>query len=99
MDAENFALYNGSNSKVIENLGAVFPWVGISVLSDCFIIETIDSGDLSSLVISSKKSDVGWIFEFQTKEKLESLNRVETSVDEISHENISRVWDLSSLVE
>jgi hypothetical protein len=53
MNAEDFSFNNGSNTKVIEYLGAVFPWISVSVFSNGFIIEAIDSGDLPSLVVSS----------------------------------------------
>ena len=40
-----------------------------------------------------------WVFQFQTKEKLESLNRIKSSVDKVTHENVSCIWNLSTLVE
>ena len=64
MDAEDLALNNGSNSKIVENFGAIFPWVCVSVLSNCFIIKSINSCDLSSFVVSSEKGDIRWVFEF-----------------------------------
>lgn len=30
---------------------------------------------------------------------MEGLNRIETTIDEISHKDVARVWDVSSLVE
>lgn len=99
VDTENFSFNNSSNSEIVENFCAVFPWVGITILSNGLIVETIDGGDLSSLVISSQESDVGWVLKLQAEEKLEGLNWIEASVDEISHKNVSSVWDLSSLVE
>ena len=99
MDAENLAFNNSTNSKVIENLSAIFPWVGISVLSDGLIIESVDGGDLSSLVVASQKSNVGGVLKFETKEQLESFYGVVTSVNEVTHENIASVWDLSSFIE
>ena len=99
MDAENLAFNDSTNSKVIENLSAIFPWVGISVLSDGLIIESVDGGDLSSLVVASKKSNVGGVLKFEAKEQLEGFYRVVTSVNEVTHENIASVWDLSSFIE
>ena len=99
MDAENLAFNDSTNSKVIENLSAIFPWVGISVLSDGLIIESVDGGDLSSLVVASKKSNVGGVLKFEAKEQLEGFYRVVTSVNEVTHENIASVWDFSSFIE
>jgi hypothetical protein len=61
VNAENLALDHGANTEVVEDFSAVFPRVGVSVLSDSFIIETVDSCDLSCLVVSSEESDVSGI--------------------------------------
>ena len=50
-------------------------------------------------MVSSEKGDVSWVLQLKAQQKLEGLNRVEASVDEVTHENVSGVWDLSSLVE
>lgn len=71
MNTEDFAFDDGSNAEVVEDFSAVFPWVGISVLSNGFIVEAINSGDLSGLVITSKERDVTWVFHFEAEEKLE----------------------------
>ena len=99
MDAEDLAFDDGTNAEVVEDFSAVFPRVGISVLSDGLIVETVHSGDLSCFVVTSQKSDVGGVLHFEAQEELEGLNRVESSVDEVAHEDVSRVGNLSTLVE
>lgn len=99
MDAENLALDDSADSKVVENLRAIFPWVGISILSNGFIVETVDGSDLSSLVVASEQGDVSWVLHLQAKEELESFNGVESSIDEITHEDVSSIWNLTTLVE
>ena len=99
MDAKDLAFDYGADTEIIENLSAVLPWVGISVLSDCLIVEAVDSGDLPGLVVASEESDVRRVLEFEAQKKLEGLNRVVTAVHEITHENVSSVWDLSAFVE
>lgn len=64
MDTENFSLNNSSNTKIIEDLGAIFPRIGITILSDGLIIESIDCCDLSSFVVTSKESNVCGILKF-----------------------------------
>jgi hypothetical protein len=61
MNAEDFAFNNGSNTEIVKDLSAVLPGVGITVLSDSFIVEPVNSGNLSGFVISSQESDVGWV--------------------------------------
>ena len=99
MNAEDFSFNNSSNSKIIKDLGAVFPRICISVFSNSFVVETVDSGDLSSFMISSKKGDMCWVFQFQAQQKLESLNRIESSINKITHENVSCIGDLTSFLE
>lgn len=99
MDAENFSFNNGTDTEVVENFCAVFPWISVSILSNGLIIESIHGGDLSGFVVTSEQSDVGWILELKAEQKLECLNRIITSVDKVSHEDVSSIWDLSSLVE
>ena len=74
MNAENFSLDNSSNAKVIEDFGAILPWVGISIFSNRLIVESVHGRDLSGLVVSSEQSDVSWVLQLQAKQKLESLH-------------------------
>jgi len=99
VNTENLALNDSADSKVIEDLGTVFPWVSVSVLSNCLVIETIDSCDLSGLMVSSKQGDVCWVLHLEAQQELEGLDWVEASIYKITHENVSWTWDLSSLVE
>ena len=41
MEAEDLALNNGSQGKVIEKLSELFPHISISILSQTLVIETI----------------------------------------------------------
>jgi hypothetical protein len=50
MDTEDFAFNDGTNAEIIEDLCAVFPRVGITILSDSLIIESVYSCNLSSFV-------------------------------------------------
>lgn len=99
MDAENFALDNGSDAEIVEDFGAVLPWVGVAVLSDGLVVEAVDGGDLTSLVIASQQGNVGWVLHLETEQQLECLDRVESTIDEITHENVAGVRDLTALVE
>ena len=99
MNTEDFAFNNSTNAKVVEDFGAVLPWVGITVLSNCFIVEPVHSSNLSGFVISSQESDMRWVLQLQAEQELESFNRVVASIDEVSHEDVSSVGDFTALVE
>lgn len=99
MDAKDFAFNDSSDAKVIENFSAVFPWIGVSVLSNGLVIESIHGSDLSGLMVTSEESNVSWVLELEAKEKLECFHGIEASIDKITHENVAGVWDLTTLVE
>ena len=67
VDAENLSFDNSADSKVIEDFSAVLPWVGISVLSNGLIVESIDGRDLPRLVVSSEQSDVRWVLHLEAE--------------------------------
>ena len=99
MDAENFSLDDSSDTKIIEDFSAILPGISISVLSNGLIVKAVHGGDLPGLVVSSQKGDVSWILQFEAQQKLESLDGVESSVNEVTHEDVSGVWDFTALVE
>ena len=74
MNAENFPFNHGCDRKIIENFCAVLPRIGISILSNRLIIESIYLGDLSGLVVSSKQRDVTWVLELKAEQELECLH-------------------------
>lgn len=67
MNTKYFSINDSSKWEVIKNVGTVLPRVGIPVFSDYFIIESVNLGDLSGFMITSKKSNVLRISYFQAK--------------------------------
>lgn len=53
MDTEDAIIDNGGEREVIEDVGAVSPYIERAVLSQAFIIKSVDLGNLSALVVSS----------------------------------------------
>ena len=99
MEAEDVAFDDGGEWQVVEETGEVLPDVGVSVLSQAFIVEPINLGDLLGLVVTSEDSDSVWVSDLEGNEKGDSLYGVVSSVDVISHEEIVVVWQLSSNFE
>lgn len=67
MDAEYLALDDSSDAQVVEHFCAIFPWVGISVLSDSLVVEAVDSGNLSCFMVSSEQSNVCGVLKFEAQ--------------------------------
>ena len=61
VNAKDLSLYHCSNSQVVKHLCAVLPRVGIAILSDSFIVEAVNSGNLTGLVVASQQSYESWI--------------------------------------
>ena len=99
VDTEDLALNDSGNAEIIEHFSAVSPWVWVTVLTHGLFVETIDCGDSTSLVVSSQESDAVGILKLEAEEELEGLNGVVATIDEVSHEYIAGVWDLTSLLE
>ena len=65
MDAEYFVVDNSREREVVEDFSAVAPDIHRAVLSEAFIIETVDLCDLSTLVVASNKRDSFWVSHLQ----------------------------------
>jgi len=99
VDAEDLSFDDSSSAEEVEDFGAVLPGVGVSVLAHALVVVTVDLGDLSGLMVTSEKGDVTGVPHLQAHQKLECLNRVESTVNKISHEDVAGRRDVSSLVE
>ena len=53
-----------------------------------FVIKTVQFVDLAVLVVPSEDGDSAFVFDFEKQDVEEGLNRVETSVDVIAHEEV-----------
>ena len=99
MDAEDFTLDYCSNTEVVENFAAVFPRVCISVLANSLVIESVHRCDLPRLMIATKKRDVARVLHLETEQQLERLDRVVTTINEVAHEYVLRIRNLSSFLK
>ena len=96
METEDVSLYDSGEWQVVEERGEVLPHVGVSVLSEAFIVESVDLGDLLALVVTSENGDSVWVSDLENDEESDCLNRVVASIDVISHEEVVRVWGLAT---
>ena len=68
MKAENACLNDCSKRKVIEERSEILPNVGISILSQALIVETINLGDLFGLMVTTENGDSLRIPDFHSDE-------------------------------
>lgn len=57
MHTKDAVINDGRKTQVIKNLAAISPHIGGAELLETFVVETIDLGDLSRLMVASDKSD------------------------------------------
>ena len=74
MKTEDLVVNQGCQGKVIEEIGEVFPDIGIAVFSQALIVEAVDLGDLARFMISSEDGDARRVSNLEGNEKCNSLN-------------------------
>lgn len=57
METEDSIFDDCSEGQIIEQICKVLPHIGVAVLAHALIIEAIDLGDLSTLMVASQNSD------------------------------------------
>lgn len=96
MEAEDLVLDDSCEWEVIKELCELFPYVSVTVLSQAFIIEAINLCDLSALVVTSKDSESIFKADLEGNEESDSLNRVVTTINVVTHEEIVGVGRLTT---
>lgn len=74
VNAQDFLVDEGSEGEIVEGFIEVLPGGGAAVLFDDLIVEAIDGGDLSGLVVASQQYDFFGVLEFIAEEELDGLN-------------------------
>jgi hypothetical protein len=88
MKTENLVIDQGSEGEVVKEVGEILPDISVSVFAKTFVVETVDLGDLTGLVVSSEDGDSLRVSDLEGDEKSDGLNRVVTSVNIITHEKV-----------
>ena len=88
MHTEDAIVNDRSQRKVVKDVCAVSPDVHTAILPQTLVIETINLCDLSALMITSDEHDSFWVANFEGQKQKESLYRVKSSVNKVTHEEI-----------
>ena len=99
MEAEDLVLDHSGEGQVIEELSKLLPDVGITILAEALVVEPIYLSDLSRLVVSSEDSESVLIADFKGDKQGYGLDRVVSSVDVVTHEQIVGVWRMATNLE
>lgn len=84
VEAEDLVVDECSERKIIEEICEVFPYVGIAVFSEAFIVEAINLGDLAGLMVTAEDCDALGISYFESNEEGDRLYRVVSSINVVA---------------
>ena len=82
--------------QVIEQVGEKLPNVGVSILSQTFVVEPVDLGDLPRLVVPTEDGHSIPVTQFEGDEQGDRLDRVVTPVDIVTHEEVIGIGRIST---
>ena len=84
VEAEDLVVDKGSEGKVVEKVGEVFPYVGVAILSETLIVEAIDLGDLTGFVVATEDCDSLGVSNFESNEEGDGLHGIVTSINVVA---------------
>lgn len=82
--AENLVLNKSGEGEVVEEVGEVFPDIGIAVFAQALVVKTVDLCNLAGFVISSENGDTLGVTDLKTDKESDGLHRVVTTVDVVT---------------
>jgi hypothetical protein len=88
---ENLLVNDGSNGETIEAIGESLPELDI-VSALALIVETVDTVDRGTLVVSTQDEEVLGVLDLVGKEKTNSLKRLLSTVDVVTEEKVVGLW-------
>lgn len=84
MQAENLVVDKSGQGQVVEEIGEEFPNIGVAILSQALVVETVNLCYLTGFVVSSENCDALRIPDFEGNEEGDSLNGVIPSINVVS---------------
>jgi hypothetical protein len=96
MKTKDLVFNNCGQRQQVEQVGKVFPDIGVSVLPQALVIKTINLSDLPGFVISSQNGNSVGESNFKRNQKSHCFHRIVPSVYIVSHEKIVGIRWLSS---
>lgn len=99
METEDLVVDEGGQWKVVEEVGKVFPDIGIAVFSKTFVVEAVYLGNLSGFVVATQDGDTVTVSHFESYEQCNGLDRVVASVDVVTHEEVIGIGRVATNAE
>ena len=85
VETEDLVVNQGGQGQVVEEIGEVFPDIGVAILSQTFVVESVDLSNLAGLVVTTENSDALGVSNFECDEEGNGLDGVVTSIDVVTY--------------
>lgn len=96
--AQNFLIDDRTNGQAIEYVWEYFPEFN-GVATFAFVIEAVNTIDLSAFMIAAEQEEIFWVFDFVTQQQSDRLDRLLAPVNVVSQEEVVRLWGKTSVLE
>jgi hypothetical protein len=84
VEAEDLIVNERGEGEVVEEIGEVFPNVGIAVFSETLVVEAIYLSDLTGFMITTENCDALGVSDFESNQESNSFDRVVSSINVIT---------------
>lgn len=88
MNAEDLIIDNSCKWEEVKYFSTILPHIEAAVLTETFIVESVNLCYLAGLMISTQKCDSSLIADFQSEKENEGLHRVESTIYVVSQEEV-----------
>ena len=92
VEREDFAFDEGCERQIIKEVCEIFPDGGVAVFPQTLVVEAVDLGDLSGLVVASENGDSVSVANLHAHQKSHSFHGIVAAVDVVAHEEVVGVW-------
>ena len=99
VEAKDLVFNDSSQGQVVKKLSELLPDVGIAILAQAFVIESVHLSDLSRLVVASQDCDSILIAHLERDEQSDCLHTVVAAIYVVAHEQVVRVGRLATNLE
>lgn len=89
MDAEDLSFDDGCEGEVVEGVIEVVPDVVVAVLAGDFIVESVDVGDVSRLVVAPQQHHHLRVLQLVEEQQKNRLHRIVPPVHVVPQEHVS----------
>lgn len=78
----------GGQRKIVEKIGKVLPHICVAVFPEALVVEAVNLGDLSGLVVATEDGDAVAVSDLEGNEQCYGFDRVVATVDIVTHEEV-----------